>query len=268
MYEELNNEIRRFLLLRSHPIAVRMIREGEEIPEEATRPLKDLGHHLSMCQAFATSRYHGETFAVLKEDNWCFEPVIGFGMAKPPEYFLDGHNRFPGTARDLEAGSRWANNMPRLETGLYRGVLCAPLGKAHFDPDVVMIYCNPGQLTQLLIAANWIDGRDVNSVLSGHAGCVYATVPAIKSEDFHVCIPCLGDRARAMAQDDELVFTVPGHKIGDLMAGLKAGAEDGEFCFPVKYSLKPEYELAESYKTIGRMVGIDIEREDGEPDGK
>ncbi len=262
MYEEMNGEIRRLLLLRSHPIAVRMIREGEEVPEEAKRPLKNLGHHLSMCQAFASSRYHAETFALLKEDNWCFEPVIGFGLATPPQYFLDGHNRFPGPARDLEAGSRWATNMPRLEPGLYRGVTCAPLGKARFDPDVVMIYCSPGQLTQLLIAANWIDGRDVSSVLSGHAGCVYAVVPAIRSEDFHVCIPCLGDRTRAMAQDDELVFTVPGQRIGDLLEGLRAGAEDGEFCFPVKYSLKPEYELAESYRTIGRMVGIDVDEEE------
>lgn len=267
MYEELSDEIRSLLLLRSHPIAVKLIHEGEEIPEEATRPLVDLGHHLSLCQAFACSRYQGETLALLAEDNWCFEPVIGFGLAEPPQYFLDGHNRFPGTARDLKAGSRWASNMPRLETGQYRGVMSAPLGEARFDPKVVMIYCNPGQLTQLLIAVNWIDGRDVTSVLSGHAGCVYAAVPSIKSGDFHVCIPCLGDRTRAMAQDDELVFTVPGPKMEDLLDGLRAGAKDGKFCFPARYSLKPEYELAESYRTIGRMVGIDIDNEAGKPHG-
>lgn len=202
---------------------------------------------------------------MLKEDNWCFEPVVGFGLSDPPKYFLDGHNRFPGTARDLEAGSRWARNMPRLDTGIYRGLVCAPMEEASFEPDVAMIYCSPGQLTQLLIAANWIDGNDVSSVLSGHAACVYAVVPVIQNGEFQVCVPCIGDRARAMAQDDELIFSVPRERIEDLSEGLRAGATDGESCFPVAYTLMPEYELSESYKVIGRMVGLDI---DGKETGR
>ena len=69
------------------------------------------------------SRKQGTTLAMLKEDKWCFEPVIGFGMAEPPQYFLDGYNRFPGSVATLEAGSNWARAFPRLEVGEYIGVV-------------------------------------------------------------------------------------------------------------------------------------------------
>jgi hypothetical protein len=33
--------------------------------------------------------------ALLKEDNWCFYPVIGYGLAEPPADFLDYNSCYP-----------------------------------------------------------------------------------------------------------------------------------------------------------------------------
>lgn len=176
---EICENLNRFLGLRSHLIAVRMIRSEDEIPSNAVRPLRDTGHHLSMCQAFSRVRRQGETIAMLHQDNWCVEPVIGFGYTEVPEFFLSGANRYPESASSLEAGSRWATNMPKLEPKKYLGVLAAPWETAEFEPDVVIMYCDPAQLTHLLISVNWIDGSDVYSQLSGHSACVYAVVPAL-----------------------------------------------------------------------------------------
>jgi uncharacterized protein (DUF169 family) len=98
-------ELETLLRLQSLPIALKMVKSNDEIPADAKRPLKAMGFHLNFCQALAFSRRHGLTVAQMKEDMWCFEPVVGFGFARPPQRFLDGHNRYPASARTLEAGS-------------------------------------------------------------------------------------------------------------------------------------------------------------------
>jgi uncharacterized protein (DUF169 family) len=196
-----------------------MAERKDNMPQEIIRPKKDLGYHLSLCQAFAKSRREGRTIALQKEDMWCFEPVLGFGFAKPPEYFLEGHNRYPGTARTIEAGKIWAQKFPCLDYGKYKGIISARLSKTTYVPDVIVVYCNPAQLTQLLIAVNWIDGNDIMCRMSGHAACVYAVVPVIQNNQFQVTSPCMGDRKRASAQDNEIIFSMPAHKTKDLVAG-------------------------------------------------
>lgn len=86
------------------------------------------------CQCFSLSRRFGETVAQLFEDMWCPEPVIGFGLAKPPRYFLKGHNLYPDGVETLEAGANWAREFPRFPVGKYRGLVSAPLTTASLNP--------------------------------------------------------------------------------------------------------------------------------------
>ena len=254
---EYGDKIETFLKLNTLILAIKLLKK-KEIPLDAKRPKKDFGYHLSLCQAFAISRREGRSLALLKEDMWCFEPVIGLGLAKAPPYFLQGHNRFPETARTLEAGKNWAQSLPHLEGGKYVGIAFTPLSKTTFEPDIIILYCNPAQLTQILIAINWIDGKDINCRLSGHAGCVYSVVPVIQNNQFQVSIPCMGDRRRAMAQNDELVFSAPVKKVKELVAGLEA-LEKNKRGLPVKFQQMPEYKLEDSYVKIGKLIGLDID---------
>jgi len=256
---EYGDKIERYLKLKTFVLAIKLLESKKDIPSIAKRPKKDFGYHLSLCQALAISRREGTSLAMLKEDMWCFEPVIGLGLAKAPQYFLEGHNRFPGTARTLEAGRNWAQSLPHFELGKYEGIAFAPLSKTTFEPDIIMLYCDPTQLTQILIAINWIDGNDINCRLSGHAGCVYSIVPVIQNKQFQVSVPCIGDRKRAMAQNDELVFSAPVKKVGDLVAGLEALTENNAG-LPVKYQQMPEYKLEESYAKIAKLICMDIDK--------
>jgi len=254
--KEICEGLARFLGLRSKPIAVRLLRNEAEIPENAIRPMRDLGSHMSLCQAFSRARRQGDTIAMLLQDHWCVEPVIGFGYGEPPEYFMSGANRYPASASSLEAGSHWAHIMPKLEPNKYAGVLCAPWETANFEPDTVLIYCDPAQLTHLMISVNWIDGNDVVSQISGHSACVYAVVPAIKNNDFHITVPCIGDRKRAAAQDNEMIFSCPPDKASALLEGLH-GTSTTQVGFPIYHDMALEYPLAPAYRKIGEMMGIE-----------
>lgn len=242
----------------SLPIAVKMLEREEDIPVGAKRPVKDYGACISTCQVFALSRKYGETVAQLFEDMWCPEPVIGFGLAETPQFFLEGNNRYPGGVASLEAGGNWAREFPRFESGKYVGLVSAPLRTAGFEPDVALFYCNSAQLTRFLLGLAFEDGKDLPVVLGGHAACVYAVVPAMERGRCWITLPCRGDRGRAGAQDDELIFTVPKDMLERLAHGLE---QPGTGSLPTGFSMTAEYGLSESYAEMARQMGM--KRADG-----
>jgi len=250
-------ELEKRLHLKTFPLAVKLIEKEEDIPEGAVRPLRDLGYHMPLCQAFATSRREGTLMAALKEDMFCFEPVVGYGMAEPPQYFLDGNNRFPQDVESLDVGKNYATDFPRLPVGKYIGVISAPLTAANFQPDVVLIYCDSAQLSLLLLAREYKIGHDLKQSLSSHAACVYSVVPVIQTGECRVAIPCRGDHYFGIAGDDDLVFGIPTKKLDNLMEGLRFLETTGSK-LPKNYSMMHEPEFPDSYMEIARLTGMDV----------
>ncbi len=253
VFNEYGKRIEEQIRPASYPMAVKLLKSEDEIPEKAKRPTRDYRACLSTCQCFALSRLYGETVAQLFEDMWCPEPVIGFGLAEPPQYFLDGNNRYPGGVASLEAGANWAREFPRLDVGECVGLVSAPLKTSSFEPDVAVIYCNSAQLVRLLLGIAYEDGRDITTVLGGHAACVYAVVPTLLKGECQAAIPCRGDRGRAGAQDDEIIFSVPKEQIGRLAHGLE---QKGTGSYPRGISMVSEYGLSESYAEMARLMGM------------
>ena len=120
-YREHGEELGRRLRLKTFPFGLKFLEREGDTPDRAKRPFKDFGYHLSQCQAFQLSRREGTVVVMMKEDMWCFEPVVGYGLGEPPDYFLEGHNRFPEDVKALEAGKHYAEEFPRLENGKYIG---------------------------------------------------------------------------------------------------------------------------------------------------
>lgn len=253
-YQECGEELERRLRLKTFPLAIKLLEKEGDIPHGAQRPLRDLGHRLSLCQVYQISRREGRPMAMLKEDMWCFEPVVGYGLGEPPSYFMEGHNRFPKDVKTLEAGSNYAKEFPRLETGKYIGIVSAPLRTANFEPDLVTIYCDSAQLNLLLLGREYKEGYNLKCALSSHAACVYGVIPAIQNRECQVAVPCRGDRYHAMAGDEEIIFTVPKEKLEDLMVGLRYVESTGSK-LPKGYSMSPEHPLLESYKKIAKTMG-------------
>src|SRR4030042_1701501 len=84
------SDLLNMLVLRTYPIAIKMLKDESEIPQGAVRPKKDLGEHYSACQAFGIVRRRGTALAMFIEDHWCFEPIIAYGLVEPPKDFLEG----------------------------------------------------------------------------------------------------------------------------------------------------------------------------------
>ena len=250
------DELERLLRLQSFPVGLKLLRSVDEIPEGAQRPLKDMGYHLSFCQAIALARRYGTTVAETIEDMWCFEAVLGLGFAKPPQRFLDGHHRYPFGASSLEAGANWDKNMPRLDYGLYTAVVVAPLAKVNFEPDLFIVYADPSKIYQIVSAKAWLDGKDITSRVSGGGACIYCIVPVMQDKIWQLTIPCQGDQARAACNTYDMIFSAPVEVLDDLLRGLRASQERGHG-LPTRTNMSIEYPLPEPYVEIGKMIGMD-----------
>lgn len=252
---EYGKELEQRIRLQTFPLSIKLLERESDIPTNAERPLRDFGCRMTLCQCYALSRKEKKSIAMFKEDMWCFEPIVGYGWVEPPQYFIEGHNRFPQDVKDLEAGRNYASDFPRLQVGKYAGVVSAPLTEADFEPDLVMIYCNSEQLSLLLLGREYMDGHDLKCSLSSHAACVYSVVSAIKNGECQVAIPCRGDRYFAFAGDDEFILTVPTQKLEDLMTGLRQIEKTGfGNRLPKNPRMMREPDLPDSYVKILDML--------------
>lgn len=247
------NELEKRLRLQSYPVAIKLVTSEESAPDDAERPVRDLGYPIALCQGYALSRKEGKTIAMFKEDMACFEPVVGYGWSKPPQYFLDGYNRYPDDVKSLKAGQNFVADFPCLAVEKYCGVLSAPLTNASFEPDLILVYCNSAQLSLLLLARECEDGHDLPCHLSSHAACVYAVVPPMQSGSCQVAFPCRGDRYMAMAGDDEIIFSMPLAKLEQILEGLRYLEKTG--CrLPRSPQMRRKPDFPESYQKLIQMI--------------
>jgi uncharacterized protein (DUF169 family) len=261
VYKEYAEHFEKLLRMSEYPLAVKMLERDEDIPELAKRPLNDFGCHLNTCQCFALSRRVGEMIAQKQEDMWRFEPALCFGLTggNPKAYdeglkfFLDGHTRYPGGARDLATGSKWAHSFPRFETDKYVAIVSAPLMRASFEPDLVLLYVNPAQMNQLLAGIVYEWGENVNCEIHAHGGCVNYVVPAIKTGNFWISNPCHGEFSFAANMPDKLVFSSPIEKVERLLAGMEGRLSAGRG-IPINYQTEPEGWLPDSYGEIAKIM--------------
>ena len=237
-YNQYGEELEKILMLKTSPVAVKMLVSENDIPEGAMRPKRDHGYHLAQCQAFALARRDKMTIAMLKEDHWCPAALIAYGMVPRPKP-LKGHpyNSF--------------------KEGKYIGIVTAPLNKANFKPDVVIIYTNTSQLRSLMLAMKLEDGLAVKSHFFPPS-CAYAVVHVMLENQCWIVLPDPGEFQRALGTEDEMMFSLPAGKMESFMAGMREGQDKGFAYRGHHMLLRPDFPHPEFYKNMFRNWGLEV----------
>jgi uncharacterized protein (DUF169 family) len=234
------DELEISFVLRTSPIAVKMLERETDIPKEAFRPKRDGGYHIAQCQAFGMSRREGKTVAMLKEDHWCPTALMAYGMVEKPASM-----------------GAWVESFMSFEVGKYIGVLTAPLKSATFAPDVILVYLNPAQLRGVLLPIMFGGQSQVNTHLL-LPSCGHAVVDPIKTGDYCVVLPDPGEYQRALAAEEEMILAIPQQKMEGLMASLKRGGRS--YSHRDQYmSMHPDFEQPQFYKDMFKAWGLDSE---------
>jgi uncharacterized protein (DUF169 family) len=246
--DELNvygNTLEQSLALRTSPIAVKMLRTENDIPEYALRPKRDRNSHLAQCQAFGLSRFQGKTVAMLKEDNWCWGPLFAYGLIR-----LEVADHYQELQNDLKY-------IPMLEYGKYIGILSAPLKSAGFEPDLIIIYSNTGQLRHMLHVLSFIGEGFIETPLYPVASCALSVVPALSGQP-SVALPDPGEIGRANVGEDEIIFSLPSKNMANLVSQIRAFDERKMgYRDHALLETRSDFPRPDFYKRLYREVGLD-----------
>jgi uncharacterized protein (DUF169 family) len=225
--QKISEALKTYIRPGAFPVAVKMTSSASEVPEKARMPKRDLGVTMAVCQGIAIARRLGWLMAMGKEDMLCPLGALGLGLVPAKEKFLDGSFNVPFWLKSQDMRAKANRNLPRLEYGKYSHVVMAPLHRADFEPQVIIVYGNPAQISRLIQSAVYAIAEPIVSSSAGGFACGGEITVPILTDKCQVIITGGGDRAIAQADDHEVAFAAPMSKVEALVEGLEATHKAG-----------------------------------------
>lgn len=229
------------------PVAIKMLKSENEIPEKTRRPLKQMKKKVAICQGIGMARKLGWAVAMGQEDMQCPLGAAPFGFFKNIDYFNEGNMAAGMFTASKEMGKSEEDLVDRFEYATYSHILVAPLNRAAFEPDVIIIYGNPAQIMRLIHGALYNEGGAIQSSSLGRLGCA-TIITVMKNDHCRFMVPGNGDRVFGMAQDHEMSFLIPQSKIDGLLDGL-ATTHKGGVRYPITSFFNFEATFPPTYQT-------------------
>lgn len=254
--EELNTILNQYIRPASFPVAIKVTKDTK-LPEDMKRPKTLLGYPINLCQGIAIARRYGWILGFQREDHACAPSLVILGQVEEPDFIKNGSIIEPLYTKTLDAGVITQKETPNMPVGEINSIVLAPLNKANFDPDVVLIYGNPGQMVRLVQGALYQEGGTIESKFMGRAACGGEIVTPLLTQKCNVNIPGGGEKVFALTGDDEMCFSVPKNKIIDLMEGIVATHNAGAARFPVPYfGLRMQPQFPPKYDELAKYCGL------------
>jgi uncharacterized protein (DUF169 family) len=224
------------------PVAVRMLSSAGEIPEKARMPKRDLGMAMAVCQIIGLARRYGWSMGMGEADMLCPLGALTLGFLPAKFKFLDGTFNAPFYEKNQDVRAKIARGLPRLEQGKYTHLVAAPLQRADFEPQVIIVYGNPAQIARLIQAAAYGTGEPVVSSSGGSAACSEEITRTILTGQYQFIVVGGSDRVFAQTQDHEVSFAIPMGRADALIEGLEATHRAGmRYPTPSFLTFKPEF---------------------------
>jgi uncharacterized protein (DUF169 family) len=257
-FVEATEFLRGTLRLRTTPVAVKFLKDRQEFPEKTRRPAAALGKRVALCQAVTMARLYGWTVGIAKEDLVCVPAAIAFGMSDAEDSAAALGKLFCGGSYSAseEIGQSEAETIFRLGKNEYQAVLLAPLARAAFEPDTVVVYGNPAQLMRLVHAWTYRTGKRVQGNFGGKVECTEYLLAPFRTGAARIAVPGTGDRVFSLTQDDEMVFSFPGTALPDLVGDLREAGKKVGASYPIPVFLNFQPEFPPLFKQMGKELGI------------
>lgn len=215
---ELSQVYKETLNLRWSPVAVRLMRPGEEIPAGVVEPPMPLRY----CQSIIVAR-RGNCLYMPPRRHACPDGSGILGLVDMSAKLRSGDlyllfKKLP----DIETAQKMISTRQEFEPGSYAATLVAPLEMAEFEPDVVIFTLWPEQAMWMCCAKTYATGeRQVFRTSGYNSTCADLTVQVMKSGEMNVSFGCYGGRASTEIDDFEQYVSVPYEQLTLLAGALK-----------------------------------------------
>ena len=222
-YRQAGETIETYIRPATFPLAVKIIRDEKELLPEFRRPSQVFGLQNFVCQNFKIARTYGWTMAVTEQDINCYlargiyrwDPVTEASIQAAHEFNLGLY------AKDMTASKKLEEHLYRL-TEDFLGLVISPLSRTHIVPDVVLVYCLPGQAMRFVQSYLFSRGGAMAFSSTGRIGsCHEGVIKPLVTGEPQLVLLGNGDRVWGGAQDVEVLFACPAEKLEMLLENLK-----------------------------------------------
>jgi len=246
------------LRLRTFPVAVKFLKNASEFPEKTRQPSSFLGKRVAICQAVTMARLYGWTLGITKADLICVPAALAFGFTETADpdagivrLFCAGNY-----SKNEEAARKDVSFINKLPKGAYGALVIAPLARAAFEPDTIVIYGNPAQVMRAIQAWVYQAGKRIQANFGGKVECAEYLMAPFKEGVPKVVVPGMGDRIFSLTQDDEMIFSLPAKGLSVFMEGLRDAGNKVGAQYPVPFFLNFEPQFPKAFLAIGKEVGL------------
>jgi len=227
-WKGLSNRVAFAAGLETRPLGFKFFKEEGDLKNISA--LKRSGFKRTVCQYVGSARYLGKAWAATAQDQLCQVGAWCLGVfPHAPESFLSGElyatDKVVKVA-DAETAKKMVEEFPKNKDR-FEAFAVMPLdggtaaGSITFEPDLVIIYGEPGQLGPMIFATCGalgipaFEGRGLGEVAlcsDGLAACWNTGEPKF-------FMPCIGDRAFGGTSKSEAAIVIPADKFNEAVVG-------------------------------------------------
>jgi uncharacterized protein (DUF169 family) len=206
-YPKASEALKKALGLTSSPVAIRLVHGKDEIPSGVEKLDKTVRH----CQMVSLARREGKMFYSTVDNHECVGGAWSLGLREISESLKTGDFYFKlGKFESAAACKRTIDQIPHLESGTTYATLYAPLEKAQFIPQVILIVAPARTMLKLAQATLYQLGGRVHSQFSGiQSVCADATAQTYLTGSANYSLGCDGSRKFSGIDDGEMVMGFP-----------------------------------------------------------
>lgn len=197
--------MKRVLRLRGEPVAVRLVRKGEDFPKGYREPESQISH----CQAIFRAR-NGESFKLPLSSENCMVGASALNMTETPAKVASGEFHANIGMHDSPAAAAKMISDRKVVPFESVGEVVCPLGEADFVPDVVTIEDIPERCYWVVpLSTAEQGGRAEFSTSPFQCACEDITAMPIVTGKPNISLGCFGCRKKTDMAADEMAVGVP-----------------------------------------------------------
>jgi uncharacterized protein (DUF169 family) len=221
-YESLGKELAGLLDLKGSPVAVNLAKTPADIPKGYQKVSERHRH----CQFVQDARLKGVAGYATQAEHLCRGGAAVMGIEPSPEIVADGTTyQKLGNFKTVEGAMETVSAIPKMGEPHYASVY-APLEKAEFDPDVVVIVATPRQALRLSQAYLYATGGRFAADYSGIQSLCADAVVAVRERGVpNMTLGCNGSRKYAGIAEDEVIIGIPTKDLERIVEALKVFRE-------------------------------------------
>lgn len=216
-YDSISEKIKDKLGLNKSPVAIKFVLREKHLPEGVSK-IEDNIRHCQMVQKAS----EGDMFYATFKEQMCKGGSAALGLQEPLEKAETGEFYMSlGRFSSIGSAKRTVDAIPKIDPIMY-ALVYAPLEKASFDPDVILVICNPAQALKLAQALIYTSGGRIEADFSGiQSICADVVAGPFLRGTPNFTLGCSGSRQYADIKEDEVIVGLNRENIGDLVDALE-----------------------------------------------